>query len=244
MSAEQAALANGQERPDKLESLLACSLCDGIPQRLAAHIVSRCRLEHAARGETVWSAGVDSRFFAIVADGIIRLSRRSVQGREITVEVLGPGSCAGILATLAGTRYPLTATAITDSWYLKVPRELWGELRDGHDDFRERALAEMGRRLLHGFDFMSALLAGDVEQRLATAVLRVHDLLESRSGNVLPVTRQHLAEIASVTVESAIRVTSRWQQRGWIDSGYRHLTLKDTAALRDLLTHSPRASRA
>lgn len=237
-------VVSGLEKPDKLESLMACSLCDGLPQRLAAQIVSRCRLEHVARGETIWSAGVDSRFFAIVADGIVRLSRRSVQGREITVEVLGPGSCAGILATLSGARYPLTATAITESWYLRIPRELWGELSDGHDEFRERALTEMGRRLLNGFDFMAALLAGDVEQRLATAVLRIHELLEARSGNVLPVTRQHLADIASVTVESAIRVTSRWQQRGWIDSGYRSLTVRNREALKELLNHPARPSKA
>lgn len=188
-------------------------------------------------------AGVDSRFFAIVAEGIVCLSRRSIQGREITVEVLGPGSCAGILASLSGARYPLTATAITDAWYLRVPREVWSELSEVDTDFRERALAEMGRRLLHGFDFMSALLAGDVEQRLATAVLRVHELLNAHSGLVLPVTRQHLAEIAGVTVESAIRVTSRWQQRGWIESGYRSITLIDVDALRAVLTQSSRENR-
>lgn len=241
MSAE---VALGVERPDKLEVLLACSVCDGLPQPLAGNIASRCRLERAARGDVLWSAGVDARFFAILSDGIVCLSRRSVQGREVTVEVLGPGSCAGILANLLGGRYPLTATAITDTWYLKVPRDLWQEIQDGHKDFGERALGEMGRRLLNGFDYMAALLAGDVEQRLATAVLRVHELLESRSGNDLPVTRQHLAEIASVTVESAIRVTSRWQQRGWIDSGYRHITLNNPAALRELLTHPSRRSKA
>lgn len=232
------------ERPDKLEVLLACPLCEGLPQPLAAHIASKCRMERAARGDVLWSAGVESRFFVIIGDGIVCLKRRSVEGREVTVEVLGPSSCAGILATVLGTRYPLTSTAITDTWYLRVPRALWAELKVADDQFCERVLSEMGRRMLGGFDYMSALLAGHAEQRLATAVLQVHELLKSRSGNELPVTRQHLADIACVTVESAIRITSRWQSRGWIDSGYRHVTLKDAAALRDLLAHPSRLSKA
>lgn len=230
------------ERPDPMSVLRACDLCRDMPTQEAKRLLARCHLAFAERGDVLWGAGMESRFFAIVADGIIKLSRRSIQGREVVVEVLGPGSCAGILATLAGTAYPLTATAITDAWYLKAPRELWPELSATYPEFQDRALTELGDRLLNGFDFLAALLSGDVEQRLATAVLRIHTLLGEETVN-LPITRQHLAEIACVTVESAIRVTSRWQQRGWIASGYRNIKLRDVAALRAILTQPARPSK-
>jgi len=214
-----------------------------MPVLEAKRLLSKCHLAFAERGDVLWSAGTPSRFFAIIAEGILRLSRKSIQGREVVVEVLGPGSCAGILATLSGADYPLTATAITDTWYLKAPRALWSELGDSYPEFRDRAIQDLGERLLKGFDFHAALLSGDVEQRLATAVLRVHELLPE-SGATLPITRQHLAEIACVTVESAIRVTSKWQERGWIASGYRNIKIKNLEALRDVFTQPARPSKA
>lgn len=230
------------ERPDEMAVLRECALCRDLPALEAKRFLSKCHLAFAERGDLLWSAGTESRFFAIIAEGIIKLSRKSIQGREVAVEVLGPGSCVGILATLSGSNYPLTATAITDTWYLKVPRVLWAEMGDSYADFRERAIQDLGARLLKGFDFHAALLSGDVEQRLATAVLRVHELLPDASL-VLPITRQHLAEIACVTVESAIRVTSKWQERGWITSGYRNIKIKNLAALREVLTQPARPSK-
>jgi CRP-like cAMP-binding protein len=229
------------ERPDEMAVLQQCELCREMPLLEAKRILSKCHLAFAERGDLLWSAGTESRFFAIIAEGVLMLSRKSIQGREVVVEVLGPGASAGILATLLGTPYPLSSVAITDMWYLKVPRAVWDEMPASHPEFRERALHDLGERLLRGFDYHAALLSGGVEQRLATAVLKVHELLGGTAN--LPITRQHLAEIACVTVESAIRVTSKWQERGWITSGYRSIKLKNLSALKDVLTQPARPSK-
>ena len=67
---------------------------------------------------------------------------------------------------------------------------------------------------------------------MAISLLRVHDLLAPADlKHPIAVTRQSLAEMASTTVESAIRVTSEWQKRGWVSTGHRAIIVNNREAL-------------
>ena len=53
---------------------------------------------------------------------------------------------------------------------------------------------------------------------------------------VLPVTRQELADMVGTTVETTIRITSKWQRTGMVRSARNELAIADPAALRLLAT--------
>ena len=77
-----------------------------------------------------------------------------------------------------------------------------------------------------------------VEKRLASAILSVYSALKSpflERDATLPISRQSLAEIATTSVETTIRTTSKWQQLGWVEAGYRTIRILDIDALRSLL---------
>ena len=47
-----------------------------------------------------------------------------------------------------------------------------------------------------------------------------------------PLTRQNLADMTGTTVETAIRVLSRWQREGLVSEADGHVVLTDLATLR------------
>ena len=77
-----------------------------------------------------------------------------------------------------------------------------------------------------------------VESRLAAALLRLADRegVRSRSGVELPfhLTRQSLADMSGTTVETAIRVVTRWQRDELVEDRGGRLIVRDPDALREL----------
>ncbi len=228
-----------QRDPLNSESVIrACSLCDGASESTFRLLLDGCTLTQAERGEILWSAGTEARFFAIVAVGLVRLARRAPRAQEVVVELAGPGAVAGILASLSTGPYPLTSTAVIPTWYLKVPTNLWRKAMAQDPVLFESAMAQLRRRLLESYDFLGGMATCAVESRLAFALLYVYEVLRSPSleaDPTLPISRQCLADIATTSVESVIRTTTKWQRRGWIKAGYRTITIVDFQSLNSLL---------
>jgi CRP-like cAMP-binding protein len=85
-------------------------------------------------------------------------------------------------------------------------------------------------------DSVKSLAVDPVEARLAASLLRLAERegTRDREGLVLPfhLTRQNLADMAGTTVETTIRVVSRWLKDGLLRDDGSRLRLKDPDALR------------
>jgi CRP/FNR family transcriptional regulator len=70
-----------------------------------------------------------------------------------------------------------------------------------------------------------------VEKRLAMLLLK----LQEKHGMTLPFTKRELAEQVGTTVETTIRVMSRFQKKGWISSSRGKLQLKALPPIQKLV---------
>ena len=84
--------------------------------------------------------------------------------------------------------------------------------------------------------------SGKIEQRMA-AVLLI--LMESYGTSIrdgmqvsVPLTRQDLSKMAGITVETAIRILSKWQKQGILRTDRNLLTIHQPALLSDTLIAS------
>ena len=96
----------------------------------------------------------------------------------------------------------------------------------------------IGRRLRAAHDSVESLAVDPVEARLAAALVRLAEREGTRGkqGVTLPfhLTRQSLADMTGTTVETAIRVVSRWLKNGLLRDEGGRLVLTDFLALRAL----------
>lgn len=222
-------------------SIVACIEHSGVFRKLAGESRERLLTEafvaYADRGEVIWFAGSESRFSATLASGYVKLVRTAAQGTAVTVDIAGPGHTIGLLAVIEGHSYPLTAIAVSPTWYLKVPAGLMRDLYNSDGLLRDEVLHTMAPRLRRAHDMMARLTLGKVEQRLASVVLLLADSFgvrhETGTTVAVPLTRSDLAEMAGTTVETTIRVLSRWSKQGWVEMRRRHLTVLQPEALLD-----------
>lgn len=225
--------------PDSASIFAGSFLGPSLPLDAAKILIGGMEPCRFRAGEQIWAASTEVKYLAVVHTGLIRMTRSAPQGSEVSVEILGPGDCVGIFAALGYSHYPLNAWAVLDTWCMKIPRSDWQKAWEASPILREQVTSQLAPRLLGSYDFMATMLCGSVEQRLAQVILK----LAERSNRINGLSHALFAELAHTTVETCIRTTSRWQEKGWLEKGYKFLILRRPDMLLQIL-HSSRASSA
>ena len=222
---------------DDLATFLGRSrVFNGIPSRELAVLSTLAREERYRAREFVFMEGEPAEWFCLVRSGRVKILRASRGGKEVVLELLGPGEPFGGVAVIEQRPYPASAQATEASVVLKIPRQPIVALSERYPRLiREMALM-IGRRLRDAHESVRSLAGDPVEARLAGALLRLAERDGTRGprGITLPftLTRQSLADMTGTTVETTIRIMSRWQKDQLVRDDAGRMVLTDPEALR------------
>jgi CRP-like cAMP-binding protein len=168
-----------------------------------------------------------------VKEGLIHIVKHGPEGREIVLEVIPPGELFGAIVALENRPYPASAVAVEPSVVWRMPAALARDLCLKHPTLRSAILDQVTSRLRSAHERLRSVALERVEQRLARMLLALANKIGQHEGDVttLSVTRQELADMIGTTVETTIRVTSRWQHAGIVSSSRHKIGLTDICAL-------------
>jgi len=182
------------------------------------------------KGETIFHEGRSSDSVWIVMEGRVHLLHYLSVGRAQTTCVITPGETFCCLPALDRGTYPATAVAATPAKILQIPTSLFHELLGRTPALLQETLCVFGGRLRQ-VEAKGCLVHDPVEHRVAQTLLT----LQKKFGDSIPLTRQEVAELASTTVETAIRTISRFQQEGWVRSTRGKIQLLKAEFLKQIL---------
>lgn len=191
-----------------------------------------------AEGEPILLAGEASAGSYLVASGRARITRDTIDGREITVGIAVPGDTIGPLDVR-------TATATDSAWAMETTCGLYlpaTALTEVVEKYPRLALAVIRMqqdRLVRGRERGIAQTTGTVEQRVAGVLEQLAEKLGERrpDGSLLlqaRLRRDDVAGMAGTTLESASRAMSGMKKNGIIDSGREWIAITDEAGLAEL----------
>jgi CRP-like cAMP-binding protein len=210
----------------------------GVPGRELETLARVAREErHRARGE-IFMEGAPAHWVYLVKSGHVKIVRHSKTGKDVVLELLGPGEIFGGVAAMEKRPYPASAQATEATVVLKIPADPVIALVERHPAFMKEMALMIGRRLRAAHDSVASLAVDPVEARLAATLLRLanREGMRSDRGITLPfhLTRQSLADMTGTTVETAIRILSRWLREGLIEEAGDRLVLTDREGLSTL----------
>jgi CRP/FNR family transcriptional regulator len=210
----------------------------GLPMREVQTLASVAREDRYRARDYVFMEGDPARWFCLVKAGHVRIIRHARTGRDVVLELLGPGEMFGGVAVMERRPYPASAQATEPSTVVKLPQEAIVALAERQPSIIREIALMIGRRLRGAHDSVTSLAVDPVEARLASALVRLAEREGSpgASGVALPfpLTRQNLADMTGTTVETTIRVVSRWLKDRVVAEEGGHLVLRDVEALRAL----------
>jgi CRP/FNR family transcriptional regulator len=208
----------------------------GLPAREIA-LLAAVAVEEAHRPRAyIFMEGDPAHWFYLVRSGHVKIVRHSRTGKDVALELLGPGEVFGGVAVMEKRPYPAAAQATEPTVVLKIPADPMIALAERHPALIKEMALMLGRRLRAAHDSVKSLAVDPVEARLAAALLRLaeREATAGKEGVALSfhLTRQSLADMTGTTVETAIRVVSRWLKEGLlVDEGGR-LIIGDLDGLR------------
>jgi CRP-like cAMP-binding protein len=202
---------------------------------IAPHAVTRT----FERDEAVWMAGSATTHFCVIHRGLVKIVRPLPNGRDAIMGLFGPRESVGDIAVIQGGTFPASAIVCSESATLiRIPREVILEQMHRWPGLAVSMNAALADRVQTLQTKVQILSAGGVEARLASLLLdlaeRFGDELDDDTV-VIPIAlaRQDLANLVSTTLETTIRVMSRWQKAGWVDTKHDGFVLRDVGALKD-----------
>lgn len=215
----------------------------GLPAKEIETLAGSAREDSYRAREYVFMEGDPARWLCVVAAGRLKIVRHARSGKDVVLEILGPGEIFGGVAVIEKRPYPAAAQAVEATTVLKIPAEALMPAAERHPSIIKEMALMIGRRLRAAHDSVKSLSVDPVEARLAATLLRLteRDGARTKAGLALPfhLTRQSLADMTGTTVETTIRIMSRWlKSRLVIDEGGR-LVVVDKAALAEIAAGEP-----
>lgn len=202
--------------------------------RLAPH----ARIRDYARGEQIFSEGSPSERFYAIASGRVKVFKMTPAGKDVILEIFGVGDPLGAVAVYEGWPFPASALALEDTTCVTIERTPFFALLEHHPTLVRGLLLGLTHRLVELTNRLAELTGGRVEPRFARLFLKLAgEVGQPVAGGTfvaLPLTRQELADLTGTTIETAIRIMSRWSKQGIVATEKQGFLVRDAKALEAL----------
>ena len=183
-----------------------------LSEQAKKELVAQARFAEVAAGEYIAFEGDEDEASFIVVSGRFAMTKSSAGGKELIVQLLGPGDFVGMIYAIEKLPARLSARAQCDSEVLWIQTSVLLRVLKEHPDLY-KGFMEYLAAYLHLSHTVSHGLAHDsVKVRIASLLLslvakfsRVRN--ELSSPIVIDITRQQIADLTGTTPETAIRVT-------------------------------------
>lgn len=191
--------------------------------------------ERYRRDEFLFYEGDPPQGLFIIKEGRVKLMKHSPQGKDLILRLSGPEEMFGEVSAFDGAPYPVSAKALEDAIVLHLPQRDFLGLLHRYPSVSLRVIEDLGRKLRDAHDLIRILTTETVERRIATVLLKLAEKVgkpEDRGIRLkIHLTRQDLADMAGTTIETAIRVLSKFTKDHLLMKDGRYLIILDRAAL-------------
>lgn len=208
-----------------------------LPPEELAQLQLLMQEERVPKGAWIFREGAPAMTLWVLLEGWVHLVRQASAGRLITIFTMTPSDALCGLSAFEQRTYTLGAVAATPCRLVALPAKYMVALLERYPAFAREVLSTAQLRMRHMADAICQAQE-PVEHRLAHILLRLAD----QFGTTIPITHRELAQMAQTTVETSIRVMSRWRSDGFVDTHRGRVTLREPGRLSRLTNGNGRVA--
>jgi CRP-like cAMP-binding protein len=220
------------------EALRSASLYRGLSEDDRRRLVDVSLVRSWDKGETIFEEGSPPDFIATVLAGRVKVVKQQPSGKEVILEIFGPGDPVGAVVAYEGRPYPASAIALERTTCLLVRRGPLFGLLEQHPTLVRGLLSAFTRRIVELAQRIPEVAGARVETRFAHLFLKLADRVGRPRGNAvfipMVLSRQELADLTGTTIETCIRLMSRWGKEGILETEKDGFVLANRSALEAL----------
>ncbi|MGB5219047.1 MAG: Crp/Fnr family transcriptional regulator [Smithella sp.] len=211
-------------------------LFQGVSPEKIKFLISQSLVRKFKPGEMVIGEDDSIRSFYVVVSGQLKLYRSSVDGKEQTLQLLGPGEPFGLCTAFATDAFPANAMAIVESSVLLIPGTVMEETARQEPAILFNIIQILSQRLKNSMELIESLALKEIPGRLASFLwhLLPKDIENKKNSVELTISQRELSKILGATPEALSRALRKMANDGVLSTAGRVITILDRKALAQL----------
>ncbi|WP_183564144.1 response regulator [Mucilaginibacter sp. SP1R1] len=189
---------------------------------LKALIASR-KIRHVKKKQILYYDGDQPMGIYLILDGCIKTIKFSDDGREFMTGLYKTDNYLGVNALLLNEAFKETAIAVEDATVCLLPKDIILSLLTRYPAISQQFLRMLSNNIAEKEDQMLELAYNSVRKRLAQVLLRLNK--QSDDPRLLKISREELAGMAGMAMETVSRTLTNFKDEGLIDKKSGHITI-------------------
>ncbi len=191
----------------------------------------------------IFMEGDPSDWFYIVAKGEVKILKHTLMGKDIILEIMSPGDIFGSIAVLDKNPFPASAQAMEQTAVIRISRQNLLRIMEEYPILKLETIKYFSDRLRDAHEMLKNIATERTERRIASLLLKLSEKVGVEDTGYkkinFPLTRQEISEMVGTTVETCIRIMSKFQRQCLVKSSEGKILIKDDSLRKFLEVEIP-----
>jgi CRP/FNR family cyclic AMP-dependent transcriptional regulator len=212
----------GNDVDDRInrEVLVKAGIFQGVEPSAVAALTRQLQPVTFPRGHTVFAEGEPGDRLYIIVSGKVKIGRRSPDGRENLLTIMGPSDMFGELSIFDPGPRTSSGTTITEVRAVSMDRDALRSWITDRPEIAAQLLRVLARRLRRTNNNLADLIFTDVPGRVAKQLLELAQRFGHQEGEAMRVThdltQEEIAQLVGASRETVNKALADFARRGWI----------------------------
>jgi CRP/FNR family cyclic AMP-dependent transcriptional regulator len=215
--------------------LARAGIFQGVEPTAVAALAAELTEVEFPRGQVIFHEGEPGDRLYIILSGKVKLGRRSPDGRENLLTIMGPSDMFGELSIFDPGPRTSSATTVTEVRAATMDRDALKKWIKDRPEIAEQLLRVLARRLRRTNNNLADLIFTDVPGRVAKQLLQLAQRFGTQEGGALRVThdltQEEIAQLVGASRETVNKALADFAQRGWLRLEGKSVLIADSERL-------------
>ncbi|MFL1012325.1 response regulator [Flavisericum labens] len=186
------------------------------------------------KGDVIYEEGQNSNYIYLISKGLVKCHKLDENGKDLTTALYKEDDLFGYTSFTQNTPYQETAAAVEESKLVAISKSKLKNVLETNHDVTLELIQLLTEDITNVKDQLLEMAYSSVKRRTATTILKFAEKLDRKPDEAIRISRNDLASVAGVAIESLIRTLSRFKDSGLIEIEGRNIRILDINKLQEI----------
>jgi CRP/FNR family transcriptional regulator len=189
---------------------------------------------HFNPGETIFKQGTSLTHIACITEGLVKIYIEGYNRKNLLLKLVRSGEILGGPGLLTDSRHHYTAAAVEDTTTCFIDANFFVNNLKTNNAFAVALITRINTSSISNFERMISYTQKQMPGRTAETLLYLQKKIYKTNPFYLTINRQEMADLASMTKESLIRILKEFKDAGIIEMNGNEVKILNEKALSNI----------
>lgn len=187
-----------------------------------------------SQGDIIYEEGQNSNYIYLISKGLVKCHKLDEQGKDLTTALYKEDDLFGYTCFTQNTPYQETANAMQDTVLIGISKNELKEVLNSNHKVTLELIQLLTDDLTTVKDQLLQMAYSSAKKRTANTILKFAEKLNRKPDDAIRISRNDLASVAGIALESLIRTLSGFKDLGLIEIEGRNIRILDIEKLKKI----------